>query len=247
MLLIVMTGPFIYCLQCNPKKLKQVSLILIFVIGYTATCFSQDGGISVGVDVVYHLEARTRTLETMLHDGEERHSLTDFFGAGVVLQKKFSNSWGFNTGIDYVQRQYNARVYFDQCFKGGVCEYILRTVGDYRYKTIEIPLGVSRYLSTGERWEFYINLTLRTAIDFESYYGSKKLILDETHLFSGSLVQSIGLMNNINEKLKFSFEPFIRLVNVQRDDPILILSSAKKWTFLDNIGMKILFLYRIQA
>jgi hypothetical protein len=227
----------------NSNKLKYVSLKMIFVVGYTATCFSQTGGISVGVDVAYHLEARTRTLETMFHDGEKRHSLTDFFGAGIVLQKKFSNSWGLNTGIDYVQRQYDARVYFNNCFSGGICESILRTTGDYRYKTIEVPIGLSRYFPTAEKWEFFINLTVRTAIDFESFYGSKNYTLKETHLFSGSLIQNIGFTRNINGKIKLTLQPFIRLISIQRDDPILILSSERKWTFLNNYGMYVLLMH----
>jgi len=211
-------------------------------------CFSQSGELSIGVDAAYHLETRTRTLET-LNEAVERQSSTDFFGIGIALQKKFADTWGFNTGINYVQRQYNARVYFDHCYfaqPGQLCEDNLTTIDDYGYKTVEIPFGISRYISTGEKWELYLNVTLNTALYFQSFYNSSlKYSTNEIHLFSGSLVQSIGLTRNINEKFKLTLEPFIRVINIQRDDPILILSSERKWTFLNNYGIHLLWLINL--
>lgn len=225
--------------------MKQFCLILAIVFCGNTFCSAQSNDISIGVVVSYHEESRKRTLDT---NGDEKHSSIDFFGAGIKLQKKFADSWRFSTGLNYVKRHYRMTVFYDHCyFSEGDCELDLRSAHSYGYRTIEIPLGISKYLSAGDIWGFYTNLNIMTAIDFQSYYtgGGKISSTNELHFFSCSLTHNFGLTRNIMERFQLTFEPFIRLVNVQRDDPILILSTERKWTFFNNFGAHLLLLYSL--
>lgn len=65
------------------------------------------------------------------------------------------------------------------------------------------------------------------------------------NFFSGSLTSSVGFAYSITDKIKINFEPFLRLVHMQRIDPILTTGYEKKWTHFDNMGGHLLMLYRL--
>jgi hypothetical protein len=184
---------------------------------------------------------------------EERNSSTRLYGYGIRVQKKFRGTWGLNAGINYVRRHYEMKVPFNHCAflePGQGCTFILAHVNEYGYKTIEIPVGINKYLVTKDRWELYSNLNIATAIGYASYYGAYMpdmgmLENRELSLFSGSLTGSVGLAVNIVPGIKVGFEPFIRLVHVQRTDPILSTGYEKRWTYFDNFGGNFLLLFRI--
>jgi hypothetical protein len=184
---------------------------------------------------------------------EERNSLTQFFGTGIRLQKKFKETWGINIGVNYVKRQYEMIVPFNHCYflqPGQGCTYILAHVDRYGYKTIEIPLGINKYLVTKDRWELYINLNTIIAYDFQSFYNPyipkmETKTINEVNLFSSSLTSSVGFAYNLTKKIKINIEPFIRIIHTQRIDQILITGNEKNWTYFDNFGGHLLLLYRL--
>lgn len=205
----------------------------------------------MGATFSFHNETRSKLIYGPGY--EERSSFTQFFGYGIRMQKRFKETWGLNIGSNYVERKYNMKVPFDHCYflkPGEGCTHILAHVDGYGYKTIEIPLGVNKYLVTKNKWTIYINLNIVTAIDLQSFYKPyipimEKQTINEINLFSSSLTNSIGFGYYLTERLMLNIEPFIRLIHTQRIDPILITGNEKRWTYFDNFGSHLLLLYRL--
>lgn len=231
--------------------MKYALLISAILLLSVSAAYSQTQDFFIGPSFSYHHEYRSKMIYGPGY--EERTSATQFFGAGIRLQKKFHERWGLNTGLNYVERQYEMRVPFDYCFfsqPGEFCMDYLAHVDQYGYKTIEIPIGINSYLICSKSFELYANLMTLTAFDFQSYYlpyhsksGMERN--NDLNLFSGSLTASLGFGIPLTERLKINFEPFIRLVHAQRLDPILITGYDNKLSSFDNYGGHFLLLYRL--
>ena len=233
------------------SNMKQTILMTVTILLTTSTIFGQTNDFFIGPAFSFHNETRSKMIYGPGH--EERNSSTQFFGTGIRMQKKFKNTWGLNFGLNYIKRQYEMIVPFDHCHflePGEGCTYILAHVDKYGYKTIEIPLGINKYLITKDKWELYININTVTAYDFQSFYNPyipkmETKTNSEINLFSSSLTSSVGFAYNLTDKIKINVEPFIRLIHTQRIDPILITGYEKRWTNFDNFGGHFLLLYRL--
>jgi len=233
------------------KLIRVVFLLTVSFVLTTSTFFGQTNDLFVGTAFSFHNEIRSKIIYGP--GREERNSSTQFFGTGIRMQKKFKNTWGINFGLNYVKRQYEMIIPFNHCYFLGPnedCAYILAHVDKFGYKTIEIPLGINKYLITKDKWELYININTVTAYDFQSFYNPyipkmETKTNNEINLFSNSLTSSLGITYNLTKKLKINIEPFIRIVHTQRIDPILITGYEKKWTNFDNFGGHFLLLYRL--
>jgi len=231
--------------------MNQTFLVFVMTLLTTSTILGQTNDLFMGITFSFHNETRSRMIYGPGY--EERNSFTQFFGTGIRMQKKFKETWGLNFGLDYVKRQYEMKVPFDHCYfllPGEGCTYILAHVDRFGYKTIEIPLGINKYLIIRDKWELYVNLNAITAYDFQSFYHPYIPKMEtkthrEINLFSSSLTSSFGFVYNLTNKIKINIEPFIRLVHTQRIDPILITGYEKKWTYFDNFGGYFLLLYRL--
>lgn len=231
--------------------MKPTILMVVTILLTTSASFGQTNDLYIGPVFSFHNETRSRMIYGPGY--EKRNSSTQFFGTGIRMQKKFKSAWGLNFGLNYVKRRYEMIVPFNHCFflePGEGCTYILAHVDKYGYKTIEIPLGINRYLIIKDKWELYINVNGVTAFDFQSFYnpfipkiGTKTN--KETNRFSTSLIGSLGFSYNLTDKIKINVEPFIRLVHTQRIDPILITGHEKRSTNFDNFGGHFLLLYRL--
>ncbi|HLT06278.1 MAG TPA: hypothetical protein VK014_02065 [Cyclobacteriaceae bacterium] len=227
--------------------MKKNLLLTLFFIA-TSVTLAQNYGLYIGPAVSYHHENRSR----MIYGPglEERSSTTQFLGTGLRMQKQFNRLFGLNMGLNYVERQYEMIVPYNHCNFEEFCTYILAHVDRYGYKTIEIPLGVNLYVVSNNKWELYFNANGVTAFDFQSIYHpylpeTEARTINEFNFFSGSLTTGLGLGYHLTEKVKISMEPFIRVIHAQRSDPILITGYEKKWTNFDNLGLHVLFLYRL--
>lgn len=227
--------------------MKKNLLLTLFFIA-TSVTLAQNYGLYIGPAVSYHHENRSR----MIYGPglEERSSTTQFLGTGLGMQKQFNRLFGLNMGLNYVERQYEMIVPYNHCNFEEFCTYILAHVDRYGYKTIEIPLGVNLYVVSNNKWELYFNANGVTAFDFQSIYHpylpkTEARTINEFNFFSGSLTTGLGLGYHLTEKVKISMEPFIRVIHAQRSDPILITGYEKKWTNFDNLGLHVLFLYRL--
>jgi len=235
----------------NIYFIKRIILISTIIWITVSTSYGQTNELYFGATISFHNEIRSRMIYGPGY--EERTSVTQFFGTGIKIQKKFKKTWGYNIGLNYVKRQYEMVVPFDHCYfsqQGEGCTQILAHVDKYGYKTFEIPLGINKYFVNKDNWELYINLTAITAIDFQSYYypyipemETKKN--NNISLFSGSLTSGLGLGYNITKKVKINIEPFIRLIHIQREDPILITGYEEKWTYFDNFGGQLSLLFKL--
>lgn len=231
--------------------MKRIIFISTIIWITVSTSYGQTNELYFGATISFHNEIRSRMIYGPGY--EERTSVTQFFGTGIRIQSKFKKNWGYNIGLNYVKRQYEMVVPFDHCYfsqQGEVCTQILAHVDKYGYKTFEIPLGINKYLVNKDNWELYINLTVITAIDFQSYYYPyiPEMEIKKNNnisLFSGSLTSGLGLGYDITEKIKINIEPFIRLIHIQREDPILITGYEEKWTYFDNFGGQLLLLFKL--
>lgn len=226
-------------------------LIIATILLTTSAIHGQTHSFYIGPAISFDNETRSK----MIYGPglEERSSSTRSFGTGIRMQKKFKETWGLNFGLNYVRRQYEMIVPYNHCYflkPGEGCAYFLAHVDKYGYKTMEIPLGINKYLISKDKWELYINVNAITAFDFQSFYNpylpksgtkTKKGI----NFFSGSLTSSVGLAYNITDKIKINMEPFIRVAHTQRIDPILTTGYEEKWTRFDNLGWHFLVLYRL--
>lgn len=231
------------------KKAILVSILICMSI--IPVSYGQTGDFFVGPSISFHNEFRSK----MIYGSgrEERNSFTQFFGTGIRMQKRFRPTWELNIGINYVKRFYEMIVPYDHCQflkEGEGCTYILAHVDRYGYKTIEIPLGINKYLLTKGRWEMYGNLNAVTAYDIQSFYNpyipeSEIKKINEFNFFSGSLTGSMGVGYNLTDQLRLNIEPFVRLIHTQRIDPILITGYEEAWTYFDNFGVHILLMLRM--
>lgn len=222
-------------------------LIVLFWI-CTSVTLAQTKDLYVGPVVSYHHETRSR----MIYGPglEERSSTTQFFGTGLRMQKQFNRLLGLNVGLNYVERQYEMIVPYNHCNFEEFCTDILAHVNRYGYKTIEIPLGVNLYIISDEKWELYVNASAMTAFDFQSIYHpylpkTEARTINEFNFFSGSLTGGLGLGYRLSENVKINMEPFVRVIHAQRTDPILITGYEERRTNFDNLGLHVLFLYRL--
>jgi hypothetical protein len=231
--------------------MHKVFFSLFVTMLVSSSVLGQSNRLYIGPASSWQGESRTRMIYGPGY--EERNSATRLYGYGIRAQLKFAESWGMNAGINYIRRHYEMTVPFNHCAflePGQGCTFILAHVDEFGYKTIEIPVGINKYFVAKDRWELYSNLNVVTAFDYASYYGA--YVPDtgmfenrELNLFSGSLTGSVGIVANILPGLKVGFEPFIRLVHVQRKDPILLTGYEKPWTYFDNDGGNVLLLIGI--
>lgn len=231
--------------------MKKILLLFGAVYLSCLASYGQTAKLYVGPSLSFHQEERSRMIYGPGY--EERNSLTHFFGAGVRVQKKFKNSWGLHTGFNLVTRQYKMTVPFDHCFfleEGQNCLLFLAHVDSYGYKTIEIPIGINKYLVTNNKFELYLTLTALTAFDYQSFYNpylpkTEKEISHSINLFSNSFTGGLGLGYSLTERIKLNAESFVRFIHRQRKDPILFTGYEKEWTHFDNLGGHLLLLYRL--
>lgn len=229
------------------KNILTLAIALLFI---SAIYAQQNQELFLGPTVSFYEEIRNN----MKMDDRNVKSHTKFFGTGVRAQQRLNESWGFTIGINYVKRQYESLVPYNHCLFDGdglLCDDILEFANRYGYQTIEIPVGINKYFSAQGVWEFYYNLTVLTAYDFQAYYhpgySSKKgnEIDHAFNAFSGSLTGGMGFGFDLTEKVKINLEPFVRLVYTQREDCILSSSVRKDWTYFDNFGAHLSILYRL--
>jgi hypothetical protein len=230
------------------KRDLAVAVLLLLTI---LKSYGQQNNIYLGTSTSFHYETRSRMI---YGPGRvERTSATSFLGTGIRLHKKVGHRWGVTTGATYVKRHYEMIVPFSFCSflePGEGCPYILATVSEFGYKTVELPLGINKYVLDIKKFELYLNLTYVVAFDLQSYYhsaipavGIKKL--NKTQVFSNSVLSGFGCSYHLTENIKLTVEPFIRLVHTQRHDPILITGYEKRRTNLDNYGCHLLLMLRI--
>ncbi|WPR76488.1 hypothetical protein [Algoriphagus sp. NG3] len=230
--------------------MKKTILTITTILWMTFSIFAQTNDFFIGPAFSFQSETRSKMIYGPGY--EERNSKTDFFGIGIRMQKRFMNSWGLNFGANYIKRHYEMIVPFDHCHfsePGVSCTKILAHVEKYGYNTIEIPLGINKYIISKEKWELYMNLNAVTAYDFQSFYISYIPKMEtkkkrEINHFSTSLTGTIGFAYKVTDKTKFIAEPFMRLAHKQRLDPILITGREKERTNFDNHGLHLLLLYR---
>ena len=231
--------------------MKQTILMIATMLLTSLTLCGQSNNFFIGPSFSFHNETRSK----MIYGSglEERSSSTQAFGTGLRMQKKFKETWGLNFGLNYVKRQYETIIPFNHCYflaPGEGCNYMLAHVDQYGYKTIEIPVGINKYFLTKEKWEVYFNVNVITAFDFQSFYNpylpkTEIKTIKKVNFFSGSLTSSVGLAYSVTDRIKLNVEPFIRVVHVQRIDPILTTGYEEKWTRFDNLGWHFLVLYRL--
>lgn len=233
--------------------MKKVTLILTAILLTSSAVFGQTDDFFVGTAVSIHNEIY---LERASNGFEiyEKNAVAQSFAAGVRMQKKLKGDWGLNFGLNYMERAYETLVLYNHCYltfqSEFPCDTRARYLDKYGYKTIEIPLGVNKYLVTKEKWELYINVNAVTAYDFHSFYNpssqeTETITHNKINFSSSSLTSSAGLAYNLTNKLKINFEPFIRLIHLQRTDPALRNNDIIKWTHFDNFGGHFLVLYRL--
>ena len=151
----------------------KIALSILATICLTiSTSYGQTKDFFIGPSFSFHNESRNK----MIYGPglEERNSFSQFPGIGIRMQKKVNESWGVNIGLNYVKRQYEMKVPFNHCFfssPGEFCTDILAHVDKYGYKTLEVPIGINKYLITRGRFELYLNLTGLVALDFQSFYN----------------------------------------------------------------------------
>jgi hypothetical protein len=229
---------------------KGIAVVIVFLLGILKS-HGQQNTTYLGTSLSLHHEIRSRMI---YGPGRvEKTSSTSFLGTGVRLQKKLGHDWGVNTGVTYVRRQYKMTVPFSYCSflkPGEGCPYILAHASEFGYNTVEISLGVNKYLLERRKSGIYINLTYLVAFDFQSYYhsyipavGIKRI--NKTQIFSNSILSGFGYSYSLTENIKLIIEPFIRLVNTQRQDPILTTGYENKRTKFDNYGGHLLLMFRI--
>lgn len=229
------------------RTFAVVSILLLLML----TSYGQQNTIYVGTSISLHHEIRNK----MIYGPGlvNRTSATSFFGTGIRLQKKISHSWGVNTGIGYVKRHYEMIVPFNYCSflePGEGCPYLLAHTNKFGYKTAEVSLGVNKYLIAQNKVELYINLTSLAAFNFQSYYYSftpavGRKNMDQLNVYSTSLLSGLGYSYSLTERIKVTIEPFIRLIHVQRQDPILLTGHERRRTNFDNYGSHLLLMFRI--
>jgi len=232
--------------------MKKATLILTAILLTGSAVFGQTDDFFVGPAFSVHNEIYLERA----YDGfeiYEKNAVAQSFAAGVRMQKKLKGDWGLNFGLNYMERAYETIVSYDHCYfsePGLPCDFILKSIDKYGYKTIEIPLGVNKYLVTKEKWELYVNVNAITAYDVYSFYdprlqGTETVSHNEINFSSSSLTSSAGLAYNLTNKFKINFEPFIRMIHLQRVDPVLRKNEIIKWTHFDNFGGHFLVLYRL--
>lgn len=230
--------------------MKKATLILTAILLTGSTVFGQTDDFFIGTAVSVHNEIY---LERASDGFEiyEKNTSAQHLSVGVRMQKKLKDDWGLNFGLNYLNRQYETIVSYNHCyFSDGLCDQMLRYLDKYGYKTIEIPLGINKYLVTKEKWEFYFNVNAVTAYDVHSFYDpcfqeTETITQNRINFSSSSLTSSAGLTYNLTNKLKINFEPFIRLIHLQRIDSVLRHNYENKWTHFDNFGGHFLLLYRL--
>lgn len=222
----------------------RISFLLLLLLCFTnILCLAQLNDLSIGPAVSYHRESRKRVV-----NDDERRSKANLFGVGVKLQKEIKENLLFNIGLNYIKRHYDISVFYDHCYFAkdpNDCFLVLKSVGEYGYRTIEIPFGITKYLDANDKWITYININSIVAIDFQSYYN--EVITNkanELHLFSGSIAGSLGIARRITARSWLHIEPFLRLINVQRNDPILF-GEEKKWTFFDDFRVQLYLMFEL--
>ena len=231
--------------------MKRIIFAITILLVTISVSFGQTNELYLGVTMSLHNEIHSKMIYGSGY--EERTSTTQFLGAGFRLQKKFKKTWGFNIGLNYVERQYEMIVPFDHCYflqQGEGCTNILAHVDKYGYKTFEIPFGISKDVVNKDKWELYINLTLITAIDFQSFYNPyipemETVKNNNINIFSGSITSGLGFGYNVTKNIKINIEPFIRLIHTQRADPILITGYEEEWTYFDNSGVHLSILLKL--
>lgn len=230
--------------------MKKATLILTAILLTSSAVFGQTDDFFVGAAFSIHNEIYLERA----YDGfeiYEKNSSAQYLGTGVRMHKKLKGDWGLNFGLNYMERSYKTIVSYNHCDfpdPGLPCDDILKYLDNYGYKTIEIPLGVNKYLLTKEKWELYGNVNAVTAYDVHSFYNPRfqetgTISHNEINFSSSSLTSSAGLAYNLTNKLKINFEPFIRMIHLQRVDPVLRKNEIIKWTHFDNFGGHFLLLY----
>lgn len=226
--------------------MKNTILFLVIMWLFVLESYGQTNDFFIGPALTFHHEVRSLMIYGPGY--EERISNTQFFGTGLRLQKIFNRSWGLNIGFNYVRRHYKMNIPFDYCSflePGENCPYVLAHVDEYGYKTIELPLGISKFFVNHANWELYFNLNVLTAYDFQSFYHPYIQENNEFNLFSGSLTSGVGVSHYLTEKIKINVEPFTRIIHTQRKDQFLIVGEERAWTYFDNLGGHVLLLYRL--
>ena len=221
-------------------------MLLIFICFINSVCFPQSKDLSISGATSIHTEYRKRTFWN-----GNRNSFAVSYGIGVELQKKFTSNWGFDLGINYFNRRYVMNITYNHCYfidDPLDCFLIYRYVSEFGYKTLEIPFGITRYLKVNEKWETYVDLNAVMAVDFQSYYKEtvREIVNkdNELHLFSGSITGSFGVGRRFAERYVLNFEPLLRIINIQRDDPI-IDGTENKLTFLNDFGLHVSLKYEL--
>lgn len=231
--------------------MKKTFLLGLYFVIISASVFGQSNGLYIGGVVSHHSEASS----IMIYGPglEARNGQTRFIGTGIELNKQFNSKWGMSLGINYVNRHYEMKVPYNHCYflePEEACTYILAHVDGFGYKTIEIPIGISRYLVQRNKIGFFLSIAAMPAFDFQSYYNpyipvSETETIKKINMFSGSIISSAGISYAVAERLLLTAEPFIRVLYLQREDNILIIGQERDWTYFDNFGIQFSMLFRL--
>ncbi len=222
---------------------NKISILTLFILSITKG-YGQMKDFYGGVSFSSHNEIGSRMIYGSRYSDENK--LTHSFGAGIRVQEKFSKTWGYTIGLNYVKRQYNISVPYDHCFDlppEYACTHNMTWARTFGYKTVELPLGISKYLITKNKFELYTNLTGTICYNYQSFYGAVKN--NKINLFSSAVTSNIGFSYNPHKNLKLIVEPFIRMLYKQQVDPILLWRPEHQWAYFDNFGANLLLMYKL--
>jgi hypothetical protein len=168
------------------------------------------------------------------------------WGIGLRLQKKIDKHWELNTGIKAVNRHYRSNEQINLCAlqPGVFCHFARYQVESYGYRTLEVPLGLNRYLIHRGQWEVYFQVNLLSAFDYRSYYGALTPETNTLSYFSSSLTGGMGFSYRVSNGWRLTFEPFLRTVHHQRKDQVLVSRGNNQFSHVDNYGMTVLLMFR---
>jgi hypothetical protein len=223
--------------------MKKTTTILAAFFLALSTVFAQNKNFFIGPVVSFQQENRTLSV----FNRADESSANAFFGAGVRLQKRISNTWGLNTGFNYVTRSYDMVLNFDFCHFADYCPEIYSFTKRFGYKTIEVPLSLNKYIISNQKWELYLHAGLLGAVDFQSFYddGFHHFKNKGWNLFSASATGGVGAGYRLSPKISVNLGTFVRLAHTQRPDVYLWEGAGKKWTYFDNFGGNLMVLFQI--
>lgn len=231
------------------------NVILLFTISFLfSQGLAQKKRIAVRVPLQYDLQkGESRGYINGPATGKKNTSFN--FGLDLIVEKEISKSLGAYVGLGYFRNKFNIERFYDhRLLNVGTDSLSIGTLAhNYTYHLVRLPIGISLELIDAKKLSLKLGLENISSFSFRHVYNGAKPFVGANStssrfsFFGNSIIVFIQFSKTRSINQTVHLEPYVRLLNTYRSDPILFeTSNQNHHRTADAFGVAIKYSFKIK-